>query len=67
MTTADSNSNTPGNDRDIDDVAEIDPAAKRGKMGQAAHAGDQAGPNSADAGKPQAPQTGNPRADDRQG
>ena len=66
MTTADSN-NQPGNPPDADDVAEIEPASKRGKMGQAVHGGDQAGPNSADGGKPQAPQTGNPRADDRQG
>ena len=67
MTTADSNSNTPGSDRDIDDIAEIDPGSKRGKMGQAAHGGDQAGPSSHQAGKPQSPQTGDPHADDRQG
>lgn len=56
-----------GGDAAIDDVAEIEPGSKRGKAGQAAHGGDQAGPSSADAGKPQAPQTGDPRADDRQG
>lgn len=62
---ADNNRNDA--DRDIEDVAEIEPNSKRGKSGQAAHGGDQAGPSSADAGKPQAPQTGDPRADDRQG
>ena len=66
MTMADTNSNT-GGDRDIEDVAEIEPGSKRGKMGQAAHGGNRTGPNSADAGKPQSPQTGDPRADDRQG
>ena len=67
MTMADTNNNTTGSDRDVDEVTEIEPGSKRGKMGQAAHGGDQAGANSADAGKPQAPQTGDPRADDRQG
>ncbi|HEX2802809.1 MAG TPA: hypothetical protein VHN55_02325 [Sphingomicrobium sp.] len=51
--------------RDLEDVLEEEPQSKRGKQGQAAHGGDQAGANSADGGKPQAPQTGNPRADDR--
>lgn len=62
------NHNSPsGTSHDLEDVAEIKPGSKRGKYGQAAHGGDQAGPNSAEAGKPQSPQTGDPHADDRQG
>lgn len=46
--------------RDLDDVVEQDPESKHGTEGQAAHGGDQAGPNSADAGRMQAPQKGDP-------
>ena len=53
----------PANDRE--DIAELEPGSKRGKGGQAAHGGDQAGPSSHQAGKPQSPQTGDPKSDDR--
>lgn len=49
----------------LDDIAEIDPESKHGLEGELANEGRQAGPNSDQAGKPQSPQTGNPRADDR--
>jgi len=47
------------NDR-LEDVEEIAPASKSGKLGEAVHGGDRAGPNSDQAGKVQAPQKGNP-------
>lgn len=53
-------SNNRGGKRDLEDVVEHDPEAKHGTEGQAAHGGDQAGPNSADAGRVQAPQKGDP-------
>jgi hypothetical protein len=59
-------SNPTGTNHDLEDVAEIDPASKRGKSGHAAHGGDQAGPSSDDAGAPLSPQTGDPHGDDRQ-
>lgn len=46
--------------RDLEDVLEHEPQSKRGTEGEAVHGGDQAGPNSADAGRRQAPQTGEP-------
>lgn len=52
-------------DTALADVAETDPRSKKGKFGNAAHGGDQAGPNAADAGRTIAPQKGNPRQDDR--
>lgn len=61
----DRNDGNPGNPPDVDDVIEIAPDSKRGKAGQAAHGGDRAGASSHQAGKPQAPQTGDPKADDR--
>lgn len=54
------NSKNHGGKRDLDDVLEHEPESKRGSEGEAVHGGDQVGPNSADAGKPQAPQTGRP-------
>ena len=59
--------NATGTDHDLKDVAEVDPASKRGQSGQAAHGGDQAGPSSDDAGRPLSPQTGDPHSDERQG
>lgn len=45
---------------ELRDVEEIAPASKRPTDGQAAHGGDQAGPGSDEAGRPIAPQTGDP-------
>lgn len=61
---ADTNS-SPGKTPDMEDVAEIEPDSKRGEAGRAAHGGDRAGPGSHQSGKPQAPQTGDPKRDDR--
>jgi len=60
-----SNSSNSGQKRELEDVIEEDPQAKHGDQGEAAHGGDQAGPNSARAGESIAPQTGDPRATDR--
>lgn len=51
--------------RDLEKVLEDEPESKRGTEGKTAHGGDQAGPSSAEAGKVQAPQKGDPHADDR--
>ncbi len=63
----DSNSSKHGGTRDLDDVIEHDPQSKHGSEGEAAHGGRVVGPNSDQAGKPQAPQTGDPHGDDRHG
>lgn len=52
--------NEPATSGTIDDVEEIEPASKRSDEGQTAHGGDVAGPSSDQAGKPLAPQTGEP-------
>lgn len=52
-------------DTPLADVADSDPRSKKGKFGNAAHGGDQAGPNADDSGRTIAPQKGNPREDDR--
>lgn len=57
MSADSSNSNRK---RDLDDVLELDPQSKRGTEGESVHGGDQAGPNSTDAGRMQAPQKGDP-------
>ena len=56
----DRNSSNRGQGRDLDDVMEHEPESKHGTEGEAVHGGDQVGPNSADAGDPQTPQTGEP-------
>ena len=56
----DGNSSNRDPKRDLDNVLEEEPESKRGMEGQAAHGGRQVGPNSDQAGKPQAPQTGEP-------
>ncbi len=56
----DSNSSNRGQDRDLEDVVEQEPESKHGTEGEAVHGGDQAGPNSADAGDRLSPQTGEP-------
>ena len=53
-------SNKHGEKRNLDDVVEIEPGSKKGNEGQAVNGGDQAGPSSDQAGRPQAPQTGEP-------
>lgn len=58
---------TPGDDREREDQIEIEPDSKRGTEGEAASEGRRAGANSDEAGRPLAPQTGNPRAPDRRG
>lgn len=60
-----SNSSKSGQNRDLEDVIEQSPESKHGDEGEAVHGGDQAGPNSARAGQPIAPQTGKPNAKDR--
>ena len=55
----DSSTSSPGRGN-IEDVEEIAPDSKRGTEGQSAHGGRQVGPSSDEAGKPQAPQTGEP-------
>lgn len=59
------NSSNPHKDTGIDEIVEEEPESKRGTEGKSVHGGQRAGPNSADAGKPEAPQVGNPRAPDR--
>ena len=59
------NGGNRGSDPDVDDLTEEPPVVETGDGGQAAHHGDQAGPGSADAGKPQSPQTGDPDLPDR--
>ena len=59
------NDDRRGGDADLDDVIETEPQSKQGRGGQATKDGDTIGPNSADAGKTQAPQKGDPKADDR--
>lgn len=54
-----------GQKRDLEDVLEEHPEAEHGTQGEMANENQQAGPNSARAGEPVAPQTGNPRAEDR--
>lgn len=56
---------TSDDDFDIEDSERIQPEASRGKAGNAAHGGDQAGPNAADGGRTIAPQKGNPRSEDK--
>lgn len=56
----DSNSSNRGQDRDLEDVVEQEPESKHGTEGEAVHGGDQAGPNSADAGERLSAQTGEP-------
>jgi len=41
-----SNSSNSGQKRELEDVIEEDPQAKHGDQGEAAHGGDQAGPES---------------------
>lgn len=60
------NSNNREQKRDLDEVLEEEPQSSHGDQGEAVHGGDQAGPNSARAGQPIAPQTGDPRAADRE-
>ena len=60
-----SNSSNDGQKLGLEDVVEEKPEAKHGDDGQAANENRQAGPNSDRGGQPIAPQTGNPRADDR--
>jgi hypothetical protein len=55
-----SNSSNRDQKRDPESTIELAPDSKHGTEGQAAHGGRQVGPNSDDAGKPQAPQTGEP-------
>lgn len=59
------NGGNRGSDPDLEDLAEERPGADTDERGRTAHHGDQAGPGSADAGKPQAPQTGDPDLPDR--
>jgi hypothetical protein len=54
------NSKNHGGKRALEDVLEEEPQSKHGTEGEAVHGGDQAGPNSADAGRREAPQTGDP-------
>lgn len=63
----DSTSSNHDGKRDRDAVIEHEPQSKHGTEGEAAHGGRVVGPNSDQAGKPQAPQTGDPHSDDRQG
>ncbi|HET7315937.1 MAG TPA: hypothetical protein VFI88_00750 [Sphingomicrobium sp.] len=62
-----SNSSKSPSRRHLEHVLEEKPESKHGEQGQAANGGDQAGPNSDEGGRPIAPQTGNPRADNRRG
>ena len=59
------NSSSRDEKRDLDDVIEQDPESKHGDEGESANEGRQAGANSARAGQPIAPQTGDPMAKDR--
>jgi len=59
----DENESNPNEKHDVDDVLD----EQKRTEGQSAHQGDLAGPSSDDAGKVQAPQKGDPRADDRRG
>jgi hypothetical protein len=59
------NGGNRGSDPDVEDVTEERPAPDSDERGRTAHHGDQAGPASADAGKPQSPQTGDPELPDR--
>ena len=52
--------NAPATGGTPEDVEEIEPASKRGDQGETTHGGDVAGPSSDQAGKPLAPQTGEP-------
>ena len=54
-----STTSSPGGGN-LDDVEEIAPGSKQGNEGTAAHGGDVEGPSSDDAGRPLAPQTGEP-------
>lgn len=51
--------------RDLEEVLDEDPQSKHGDEGEAVHGGEQAGPNSDRAGQPIAPQTGDPRSEER--
>jgi hypothetical protein len=51
--------------RDVEDVIDESPESKHGDEGESANEGRQAGPNSARAGQPIAPQTGDPMSRDR--
>lgn len=55
-----------GNSGAIGGPEDVEDEQKRAE-GQTAHHGDLAGPGSADAGRVQAPQKGDPHSDDRQG
>lgn len=57
----------PGTKADVEDVIDLPPNSKRGKAGQMGHDDERAGANSADSGKVQAPQKGDPHSDDRMG
>ena len=59
------NSSKPRQKLDLEDVIEREPDSKHGTEGETANQGLRAGPNSDQAGKPQAPQVGNPRSPDR--
>lgn len=56
--------NDSGHDTSLDEVIEQEPRSKKGKFGQAANGGDQAGPNADDDGRTIAPQKGKPTMDD---
>lgn len=56
----DSNSSNSEGKRGTEEVIEVAPDSKRGTEGEAVHGGRQVGPNSDNAGEPQAPQTGEP-------
>ncbi len=60
------NSKKSDRNRDLDDVLEEEPQSKHGKQGQAAHHGEQAGPNSDDGGQTIAPQMGDRKGTDRE-
>jgi hypothetical protein len=55
-----SDSEPRGAKRDLEDVTKIEPGSKKANQGQAANGGKQAGPRSDEAGRPLAPQTGEP-------
>lgn len=59
----DENKGNANQNHDVDDVLD----EQKRTEGQSAHQGDLTGPSSDDAGKVQAQQKGDPRADDRRG
>jgi hypothetical protein len=58
------NSSKPDRNRDLDDVIENEPQSKHGRQGNAAHSGEQAGPNSDEGGQTIAPQMGDRESTD---